>query len=89
MIHKIDIKRVAILESKNNPPIAGYGDAPKAFQVAAQRVKPVARQIEIARLPCLIEMRQHVTDAPDLIGSYPARIVALEQAFQSPVAKCL
>jgi hypothetical protein len=34
-------------------------------------------------------MRQHIADAPNLIGPYPARIIAREQAFQPPVAKRL
>jgi len=50
-------------------------------------VKPVAWQIEVRRVPRFVEMSKHVPDAPELIGPNPSRIVALEQAFQSPVAK--
>jgi hypothetical protein len=87
IIYQIHVKRVAVLKAKNNPPVAGYGHAPTAFQAASQRVKPVPGQAEIARVVRLIEMRQRVADAPDLIGPHTARIVALEQAFQSPVTK--
>jgi hypothetical protein len=57
--------------------------------IAPQRVKPVAGQAEVARVPCLIEMRQHIADPSRLIGPHPARIVVLEQAFQPPVTKRL
>jgi hypothetical protein len=52
-------------------------------------VEPVPRQIQGARVTGLIEVSQHILDAPDLIGPDAARVVALEQAFQSLVAKRL
>jgi hypothetical protein len=58
-----------------------------AFQFTPQWVKPVAWQIEITRAPRLVEVSQYVADTPSLIGSYPAPIIVLEQAFQPLVPK--
>lgn len=71
IVHQIDIKCVAVHEEKDNPPVAGNGHTPVAFQFAPQRVEPVPRQIQGARVTGLIEVSQHILDAPDLIGPEP------------------
>ena len=57
------------------------------LQLTPQWVKPVTGQVEVPRVPRFIEVGQDVADAVELIGPHPARIIALEQAFQSLVAK--
>jgi hypothetical protein len=38
VVQQIDISDIALLETKNNPPVGADGDAPIAREVAAQRV---------------------------------------------------
>jgi hypothetical protein len=38
VVDQIDIDDVIVVESKNDAPIAGYGNAPEAAQVSGQRM---------------------------------------------------
>jgi hypothetical protein len=42
IINQINIKRIAFFKTKNHAPITTHADAPKAFQVAFERVQSPA-----------------------------------------------
>jgi hypothetical protein len=87
IIGQVNVKSVTILEAKDDPPVAGYGHAPVAFQVSLERVKPVSRQIKVSRRFRPVEMRQNVPDTGRLIGPDSAWVVLLEQAPQTLMPK--
>lgn len=89
VIDQIDIKGISVFKAKNNSPVAGYRDAPVAFQFPPKRVKPVTRQVKIGRVFCLIKMRQHIPEPLNLIGTNAARIIALKKTFQTLMSKRL
>ena len=75
------VQCVSVLEAEYNPPVAGYGHTPIAFQLAPQWVKAIARQIEVGRGMRLVEVKQNIPNPAHLVGANAARIVVLEQAF--------
>jgi len=63
-----NIERVTVLKAENDAPV-GYCHAPHALEVALERVEAIARQIEIGRLLCLVQVSQHVRNPPLLVGA--------------------
>ena len=80
VIEQINIGDVALVEAKNDPPVAANGNAPIAHEIASQRVQPPARQIEVVRLRCLVETRQHARDLVGALRVYLAAIVIFIEA---------
>ena len=88
IIHQNHIQRITILKPEHNPPVPGNRDAPHSLHLAAHRMKPVTRQIEIGRMPRLIELRKHIPKPPHLIRANSARVIAFEKSLQTLVVKC-
>ena len=86
IIGQIDIERIAIGKTENDPPIARYRNAPHALEIAFQRVKTIARQIEVRGVLGPVQVAKNVRDPARPIGTDFARL-ALVEAFQTPVAE--
>jgi len=80
VVHQIDVERVTVNKAENNPPSAGYRNAPHALKVALERVETIARQGKIGGTLRPIQVTQNVRDPANLIGRDFVRL-PLVQAF--------
>ena len=80
IIDQIDIRGVALLKAKNNPPVGAYCDAPIFGQIALQRMQVEAGYIELIRSRCLIEARQHAGDLVRVLRVQLAPVVVFIRA---------
>ena len=89
VVGQADLIGITILKAESDAPIAGDRHAPVALQAALERVETIARQIEISRFLCFVQMQQHVTDAGELVGADLAAVALLIKLLQTPVSKTL
>jgi len=47
VVHQINVERITINKAENNPPGAGYRNAPHALKAALEGVETIARQGQI------------------------------------------
>jgi hypothetical protein len=63
IVNQINVKRVALLETKNNSPIAAEGNPPESSQVALELVKPPAgEQPYVLRPFGFVDRKQKIGD---------------------------
>jgi hypothetical protein len=67
IVNEINIKRFAILKSKNDAPVGSYGYRPEVLQVAAQSMKPKARHIHVADIFGHIQQAENCFDLLDVL----------------------
>jgi hypothetical protein len=84
VVHQINVERITVNQAENNPPVAGYRNAPHALKIALESMKTVAGQIKIRRPLPPIQVTQNVRNPAHLIGTDLAR-VPLVEVFQAPV----
>lgn len=89
IVHKVDIRRLAILEAENDPPIGAHGQRPKPSEIAFQRMQPKGRIIEIGRLLGGVQQGQYLLDLAHMLGIHAFGIVVFEKLAQSFVPKIL
>jgi hypothetical protein len=55
IVHEINLESLAILETKNNPPVTGHRDAPNAIKIACKTMQaPAWKETNIGRLGGLL-----------------------------------
>jgi hypothetical protein len=79
IVDQIDLVSVAILEAKDDPPVAGHGYAPEALQIALQGMETIARESHLLRSIDNIQPGKDVLDPVQLIGPHLLPIAAQEQ----------
>ena len=62
IIGQLDIHGLGAVEPEHDAPVGAHANAPLARPVAAQRVQPVPRQVEIAGSLADIGRRANLTD---------------------------
>jgi len=82
IIDEIDIEGVAFLETEYDPPIAADGDAPEAFQIAAQAMQAEALDVHVVNRDGGIQAAEQADDLLDQIGPQLAAVVMLEEASE-------
>jgi hypothetical protein len=86
IVDKIDIEGVALVETKNNPPVTADRDAPETFKIATQPVQAEARDVHIVDGPGGVQTAQQEDDLLHQIGSQFAAIVVLEQSLETAMS---
>jgi hypothetical protein len=87
VIDQINIRGVALLKAKNNPPVGAYRDAPISGQVASQRMQAEAGQVELIRFRRLVEARQHAGDFVRMLRVQLAPVVVFIKPPQAAMSK--
>jgi hypothetical protein len=88
VVHQIYVEGVTVFEAENDPPVGGYGHAPKALQAALERVEPKARQVKIGWALRRVQVREGVRDPSCLIGLNLARVPVPVQPLQAAMPEC-
>ena len=86
----IDIINVlrAVVKAENHPPVGAYGNRPKAFRRAFERMQPESRQIHVVNGSSGVKRCQNIPQFADVFRVYAARVVLFKKQFQSLVADC-
>lgn len=87
VVNELDIVGIAILEPENNAPITGHLHAPKAFQLAFQRMQVPARPIEVAWLLRNIQEEQNILHGRKMIRSHLTFVVTFIEPLQAAILK--
>ena len=84
----IDIINVlcAAVEAEDNPPVGANGDGPKALHFAFERMQAESRQVHMGNGGGGLKRGQNISQFADVFRVYAARIVVLEEPFESLVA---
>jgi hypothetical protein len=84
IVDQIEIERVAVLEAKNQPPIASDGNAPEAFKIALERVQPpTGHHIHFLNGFGRIQGGQNILDLVHLISRKPAALSVSNSRFSA------
>jgi hypothetical protein len=75
----VQVVSVTVRKAEDDAPVASDPDGIKPGIVAAQRMQFKARDVDVLDLPSLVDDRQPVFDAANLVGGQSARVAFLEQ----------
>ncbi len=89
VINQIHIERITFLKAENDAPIAGYLHTPKALQRPFERVKVVARLIEVLRFDGDIKERKDIFDHLKLVLSDLTLVVPFIKPLQTSMFEFL
>ncbi len=76
IVEQIDIEGIAILKTEDQPPIAANCNAPKALEIALQRVQPPAW---VSSIFCCIERRQKSSKLVNLVGGQATPFIIMKE----------
>jgi hypothetical protein len=82
IIHKVDIGRLAILESKNDSPVRPHGHGPKAFEIAFKGVQAESWQSQRVDSVRRVQYSQYLPQFAHMLGTYASCILVLEKLPQ-------
>ena len=63
VVGQLNVHRLSAVEPEHDAPVSAHADAPLAGPIAAQRVQPVPRQVEVAGSLGALEVGQDTADA--------------------------
>jgi hypothetical protein len=87
IVREINVTGVAVLKTKDHPPISAHKHRPEAFVVAGQWVKPEPWNIHVLRGRRGVEPRKDALDFPHKVRPYSAAVAALKEPSQSTMLK--
>ncbi len=64
--NEVYIVCTAVLESEDDPPVAGHGHGPESVQLSLQGMKPVTRESHVLYRHGFVQPRQDSCDLIDL-----------------------
>jgi hypothetical protein len=85
VVSQFNVKGVLSLKSEDDAPIGPHGHRPESLQVALQRVRAIARQIESLWRCRRIENRKDSFHRVQQVGPDPASVAALIEAPETPM----
>jgi hypothetical protein len=85
IVDEIDVEGISALEAKNDPPIAGHGDAPISLEIASERMEAKAVDAHILNLLGNIKATQDALDPADQVGLHATAVSPLIEALQATV----
>ena len=89
IVDQIDIEGVAVLEAENNAPVTGHGHAPKTSQIASKPMQAITWQIEIFRIPRLVEQTKDILYPFQEVWGHLAPLAALIKTLETAVPEAL
>jgi hypothetical protein len=87
VIDQINIRRVALLEAENDPPVRAHGDAPVPGKIAPQRMPPETRNVALRRPHSLVEPREHGGNFVHMVWVDLAAVVVFVKAAKAAMSK--
>jgi hypothetical protein len=87
IVNQINVKRIAVLKAKNDPPIGTYDHRPNTFKIANKRVKAETRTVHIFHRFRRIQEAENVFDLRDMGSAHTSVVAVLEKALKAFVAK--
>ncbi len=67
VIHQINIEAIAVSKPEHDSPVAANRDTPESPQLTPERMKTIAREIDIIQPNGRIQVSQHVVNPLQLI----------------------
>jgi hypothetical protein len=89
IVFQIDIKHFSIFIEERDSPVAGHPYTPRAFSVASERMKSVARDIHIVKGFGLVEDKQDSLDTTTDARTDATHVTLFVEALQAPVFDAL
>jgi hypothetical protein len=89
IIQIVDLKRLAIRESKDDAPIGSDNDRPQALQLPLKPMKPETGKVHIVHGYSCVHPRENIAQLRQVLRVYSPRVVVFIEAFQPLVAKGL
>jgi L-rhamnose isomerase len=87
IVDQVNVKRVAGLEAKNDPPVRTHDDGPKAFKIANESVKAESRNVHVFDCCRRIQEAENVVNPLDVLCPHTLAIIVLEETLEALVAK--
>jgi hypothetical protein len=85
IVDQVDIERMTGLEAEDDPPVARYGDCPKAFHVSPEGVKLEAREIHLLRFVGFVEASEDTPDLVHPVGGKTSSVVLFIEPLEPPM----
>jgi hypothetical protein len=79
IINEIKVECITVFKAENDAPVTGNPHTPKTFEVPFQRVKVVARHVEVPRFFSDIQKAENILDQFKLVSPNLAPITAFIQ----------
>jgi hypothetical protein len=87
VVGQINVKCVASLKAKNDPPVGTHDDGPKAFKIANESVKTESRNVHVFDCYRRIQKTENIIDPLDMLWADAFAITIFEEAFKALVAE--
>ena len=87
VIDIINVRR-AVIKTKNNAPVGAYGNRPKPFHLAFERMQPQPRLVQVSKGRSGMKGCQNIPQRLGVFRIYPPWIVLFKEALQALVAYC-
>src|SRR5260370_1902095 len=87
VVGQINVKSVASLEAKNDPPVGTHNNGPKAFKVADETMKAESGNVHVFDFFRRIQEAENIFDPLDVLCAYAFANTVLEKALKALVAK--
>jgi hypothetical protein len=81
VVDQINVASVAFLKAEDHTPVRPDSHAPKAFQVALERVEPETGEIHVFGLSGTVKDGEDIFDLLDVIGTDAFCFAVLEKPF--------
>jgi hypothetical protein len=85
IVNEIYVESISVLEAKDDPPVAGHGNAPISLEVASERMEAKAVNTHILNLLGDIETTQDAFDPADQVRPHSTTVSPLVEALQAAV----
>jgi hypothetical protein len=85
VVYQFNVKDVVPFKAENDAPIGPHRDRLQSFQVAFERVQPIAGKVHSLWYISLIKAGKNIFNYIQQVGSYPPSFAALIEPFQTPV----
>ncbi len=87
VIDIINVLRAAV-KAENHSPIGAYGNRPKAFRRAFERMQPEPRQIHVGNGSGGVKRCQNIPQLANMFRVNATRVVLFKKPFQTLVTNC-
>jgi hypothetical protein len=85
VVDQFNVKGVCPFKAEDDAPVRPYGDGPKPFQVAFERMQPIPGDVESLWCGGRIENRKNTLNRIQEVATYPAAIPTLIKSFKATV----
>lgn len=87
VVDEFDVVGMSSFEPKDDTPIGSHDYRPEAFEVAAQRVEPKGRHVDICDRTSSVDNGENDADTLKMIGAHPRPITLQVKTLQSSMSE--